>query len=133
MVEQVHLRSRTHIPGMTPLLKPFLRSRPNSGISQSLYAGDFQAEPLSYSSVAQSIHFAKWEDPFVSFDAEGLPKRQLTFSADRSFCGQEGCSCIDTILINLVTVLLSLNQKRLNLLKRSIALGESNVIGRKSS
>ena len=99
-----------------------------------IIAGDFQAEPLSYSSVAQqAIHFAKWEDPFVSFDAEGLPKRQLTFSADRSFCGQEGCSCIDTILINHVTVLLSLNQKRLNLLKRSIALGESNVIGRKSS
>ena len=68
-----------------------------------IIAGDFQAEPLSYSSVTQAIHFAKWEDPFVSFDAEGLPKRQLTFSTDRSFSGQEGCSCIDTILINHVT------------------------------
>ena len=68
-----------------------------------IIAGDFQAEPLSYASVTQAIHFAKWEDPFVSFDAEGLPQRILTFSSDRSFSGQEGCSSIDTILINHVT------------------------------
>ena len=136
MVVQVHLRSRTSDPHSwnDSTLEAIFEISAQFGDIPIIIAGDFQAEPLSYSSVAQqAIHFAKWEDPFVSFDAEGLPKRQLTFSADRSFCGQEGCSCIDTILINHVTVLLSLNQKRLNLLKRSIALGESNVIGRKSS
>ena len=68
-----------------------------------LIAGDFQAEPLSYSAIAGAIHFAKWEDPFLSFDAEGLPCRDLTFSSDRSFSGQEGCSSIDSILLNHVT------------------------------
>ena len=68
-----------------------------------MIAGDFQAEPLSYSAVASAIHFAKWEDPFLSFDAEGLPSRELTFSSDRSFSGQDGCSSIDTILVNHVT------------------------------
>lgn len=68
-----------------------------------LVAGDFQAEPMSYQSVVGAIQFAKWEDPFLSFDADGLPSRDLTFSSDRSFSGQEGCSSIDSILINHVT------------------------------
>ena len=68
-----------------------------------IVSGDFQAEPMSYQSIVSAIQFAKWEDPFLSYDADGLPSRDLTFSSDRSFSGQEGCSSIDSILINHVT------------------------------
>ena len=68
-----------------------------------IVSGDFQAEPMSYPSIVSAIQFAKWEDPFLSYDADGLPSRDLTFSSARSVSGHEGCSSIDSILINHVT------------------------------
>ena len=68
-----------------------------------IVAGDFQANPLAYPTVAHAIHFEGWVDPLASVDAEGQLFRPITFSLDGTFTGEgEGCSSIDGILLNRV-------------------------------
>ena len=66
-----------------------------------IVAGDFQATPLSYPSIAAAVMANGWCDPLATHDNEGLPERPLTFSRDGLFSGVgEGCSSIDGILLN---------------------------------
>lgn len=68
-----------------------------------ILAGDMQADPSSYPSIAAAIHFHKWYDPLLQVDEEGHTFRPLTFSRDCTFTGQgDFCSSIDAVLVNQV-------------------------------
>ena len=64
-------------------------------------AGDLQADPASYESVANCVAFHGWFDPIAEVDNMGHTSRPLTFSRDGTFSGSEDAtSSIDAVLIN---------------------------------
>lgn len=64
-------------------------------------AGDFQANPSSYASVASAMQFHGWFDPLNTTDDDGGVSRPYTYSKDCSFSGaDEGCTSIDAVLLN---------------------------------
>lgn len=66
-------------------------------------AGDFQAHPLSYSSISCACQLHGWIDPLTDTDHEGHLSRPYTYSKDCTFSGaDEGCSSIDGVLLNHV-------------------------------
>ena len=50
-------------------------------------AGDLQADPASYESVANCVAFHGWVDPIAEVDNTGHSNRPLTFSRDGTFSG----------------------------------------------
>ena len=66
-----------------------------------LIAGDLQADPASYSAVANCAAFHGWFDPVQCVDDSGHTSRPLTYSRDGTFSGSEDAtSSIDAILVN---------------------------------
>ena len=69
----------------------------------AVVAGDFQATPSSYESLAGAINFHGWVDPLSTTDDWGNTVRPYTYSKDCSFSGaDEGCTSIDGVLLNKV-------------------------------
>ena len=67
-------------------------------------AGDFQAEPLQYPSVAKVASFFGWTDPLDSSHEHELT-RPLTYSLDSTFSGPgDKTSSIDGFLLNRVAL-----------------------------
>ena len=66
-----------------------------------IVAGDLQAEPSSYSSIANCVAFHGWFDPIQVVDGTGHTTRPLTFSRDGTFSGSDDAtSSIDAVLVN---------------------------------
>ena len=66
-----------------------------------IFAGDFQAPPMSYPAIANVLSFQSWHDPIATVGDDGNLLRPLTFSNDRTFAGAgEGCTSIDSVLVN---------------------------------
>ena len=66
-----------------------------------LIAGDMQADPASYTSIANCVAFHGWSDPIQVVDESGHTSRPLTFSRDGTFSGcDDATSSIDAILLN---------------------------------
>ena len=66
-----------------------------------LIAGDLQADPASYSAVANCVAFHGWFDPVQHVDDSGHTSRPLTYSRDGTFSGSEDAtSSIDATLVN---------------------------------
>ena len=66
-----------------------------------IIAGDLQADPMSYPSIANAVSFHNWHDPIAGVDHEGFSTRPLTFSRDGAFSGaDDATSSIDAILLN---------------------------------
>ena len=64
-------------------------------------AGDLQADPMSYPSIANVVTFHNWHDPIAGVDSDGYSTRPLTFSRDGAFSGaDDATSSIDAILLN---------------------------------
>ena len=66
-----------------------------------ILAGDLQAPPMSYPTIANVVSFQSWHDPIAKVDDSGELVRPLTFSNDGTFAGVgEGCTSIDSVLVN---------------------------------
>lgn len=65
-----------------------------------ILAGDFQADPASYPSIASRLAFQNWRDPVATVDENGFSTRPITFSRDGFFSGaDDASSSIDAVLL----------------------------------
>ena len=85
------------------LLKDVLEISVQFGSIPIIVAGDFQTDPMNYTSASEAVNFHGWQDPLLQVQEDGICSRPLTYSRDCTFSGPgDNCSSIDGILVNQV-------------------------------
>ncbi len=98
---QACLAHDSHLDINQKLLEDLMIITAQFGSIPILVAGDFQADPDIYPSIADAKALGGWADPLVQLSEQGEPTRPITFSRGGNFKNPcDNFSSIDGILMN---------------------------------